>query len=333
MKAVVYTEYGPPDVLKLTEIDKPTPQDNEVLIKIHARSVGFGDLLARNFPASTPRSFNMPGPLWFIARLAIGWNKPRATILGAELAGKVEAVGSAVTQFKVGDQVFAYPGQSFGANAEYMCMRENAAIAHMPANMSYEEAATVPYGAITALLLLRKANVQPGQKVLIIGASGSIGSFAVQLAKHYGAEVTGICGTQRIEMVKTLGADHVIDYTKEDFTQNGQTYDLIFDVLGRSKFKRGKHSLKPGGIYQYASFKLAQVGAGILTSFSGDKKVICGMAFEKQADLVEVKELVEAGAIKTVIDRTFPLEQTADAHRHYESGQRTGHVVIVSEQD
>ncbi len=329
MKAVVYTEYGPPDVLKLTEIDKPTPKENEVLIKIHARSVGFGDLLARNFRAVTPRSFNMPGPLWVIARLAIGWNKPRATILGAELAGDIEAVGSAVTTFKVGDQVFAYPGQSFGANAEYTCMRENAAIAPMPANMSYAEAATVPYGAITALLLLRKSNVQPGQKVLIIGASGSIGSFAVQLAKHYGAEVTGICGTPRIEMVKALGADHVIDYTQEDFTQNGQTYDLIFDVLGRSKFKRGKNSLKPGGIYQYASFKLAQVGAGILTSFSGDKKVICALAIEKQADLVEVKELVEAGALKTVIDRTFPLEQAAEAHRYLESDQRTGHVVLT----
>jgi NADPH:quinone reductase-like Zn-dependent oxidoreductase len=333
MKAVVYTEYGSPDVLHLVEMEKPTPKDNEILIKVLARPVGFGDIMARTFNTITPRKFNMPMIFLLIARITFGLRKPRMNILGAELAGEVEAVGKDVTRFKVGDQVFGYPGQSFGANAEYLCMAENKTVALKPENMSYEEAATVPYGGVTALLLLRKANIKPGQKVLINGASGSIGSAAVQLAKSYGAEVTGVCGTPRLAFVSALGADTVIDYTKEDFTQNGETYDLILDVLGKSSFSRVKGSLTSNGRYLLASFKLKQLFQMLWTKFVGSKKVICALAIESQDDLVTIKELVEAGKIKTVIDKRFPLEQTADAHRYVESGQAKGKVIIIAEHD
>jgi NADPH:quinone reductase-like Zn-dependent oxidoreductase len=330
MKAVIYTEYGPPEVLHLTDVEKPTPKDNEILIKVHARAVGYGDLVARNFRNITAREFNMPSLLLIPTRLVFGLRKPRIRILGAELAGEVKAVGKDVTRFKVGDQVYGYPGQNFGANAEYICMRENGSVTHKPANMSYEEAATVPYGAMMALNLLKKTNIQPSQKVLINGASGSIGSYALQLARHDGAEVTGVCGTARVAMVKALGADHVIDYTREDFTQNGQQYDVIFDVLGKSTFPRAKKSLTENGLILYASFKLPHLLHMLRTSRSNGKKVICAFSGEGYTYLDTIRELVEAGAITTVVDRTFPLEQAAEAHRHAESGQRTGHVVITS---
>lgn len=330
MKAVVYTEYGPPEVLHLTEVEKPTPKDNEILIKVYARAVGYGDLLARDFRSVGPRQFNMPSLLLIPTRLVFGLRKPRIRILGAELAGEVEAIGKAVTRFTVGDQVFGYPGQNFGANAEYICMRENGSVTHKPTNMSYEEAATVPYGAMMALNLLKKAHIRPGQKVLINGASGSIGSYALQLAKHDGAEVTGVCGTARVAMVKALGADHVIDYTREDFTQNGQQYDVIFDVLGKSTFPRAKTSLTEKGLILYASFKLPHLLHMLRTSRSGGKKVICAFSGEGYEYLDTIRELVEAGAITTVVDRTFPLGQAAEAHRYAESEQRTGHVVITS---
>ena len=330
MKAIIYTEYGPPEVLHLTEVEKPTPKDNEILIKVYARAVGYGDLAARNFRSVSPREFNMPSLLWVLTRLVFGLRKPRIRILGAELAGEVEAVGKAVTRFKIGDQVYGYPGQSFGANAEYICMRETGSVTHKPANMSYEEAATVPYGAMVALNLLKRATIQPGQKVLINGASGSIGSYALQLARHDGAEVTGVCGTARVEMVKRLGADHVFDYTREDFTQNGQQYDVIFDVLGRSTFPRAKHSLADNGLILYASFKLPHMLHMLRTSRSNGKRVICALSGEGYAYLDTIRELVEAGAITTAVARTFPLEQAAEAHRYAESRQRTGHVVITS---
>jgi NADPH:quinone reductase-like Zn-dependent oxidoreductase len=259
MKAIVYTEYGTPDVLGLKEITKPAPKDNEVLIRNYAASINFGDLMARNFKAISPSKFNMPLFFWLPARLALGFNKPRNHILGNEFAGEVEAVGKAVTCFKPGDQVFGYLGQSMGAYAEYLCLSENGVMAIKPANITYEEAAVLPYGAIMALSLLRKANLQPGQKVLINGASGGIGSAAVQIARHLGAEVTGVCGTPRLDFVKSLGAAMVIDYTKEDFTQNGETYDLIFDILGRSSFSRCQNSLKQNGRYLLASFNLTVV--------------------------------------------------------------------------
>ncbi len=329
MQAIVYTSYGSPDVLRLTEVAKPTPKANEVLIRIYATPVNYGDTLARNFRGVSPRQFNMPLLFWLPARIAFGFNKPKIKILGNELAGEIEAVGNAVTLFKPGDQVFGYRSMSMGANAEYVCMPETGLVAIKPMNMSYEEASAVPYGALTALNLLRKVDIQRGQKVLINGASGGIGSAAVQLAKYFGAEVTGVCGTPRLEFVKALGADNVIDYTKEDWTQNGETYDLIFDILGKSSFGRCKNSLSENGRYLLASFKLKQIFQMLWTSKIGSKKVICALSSEKLADLHFIKDLVEAGNFQSIIDRRFPLEQTAEAHRYVEQGHKKGCVVIT----
>jgi NADPH:quinone reductase-like Zn-dependent oxidoreductase len=331
MKAIVYHKYGPPEVLKLEEVEKPTPKDNEILIRVCAAPVNYGDIVARNFANIPTREFHMPLPLLFPARIFFGFRKPRITILGAELTGEIESVGKNVTLFREGDQVFGYRGQSMGANAEYLCMPEDGMVGIKPTNMTYEEAACVPYGGIMALSLLRKVYVQKGQKVLINGASGGIGSLAVQLAKHYGAEVTGVCSTPRLEYVKALGADKIIDYTKEDFTQSGETYDLIFDILGKSTFSHCRNSLKPNGRYLLASFKIGKVLQMLGTSIIGSKKVICAMASEKQEDMVLLKELVEAGEIKTIIDRTYPLEQAAEAHKYYEEGHAQGKVVITVE--
>ena len=329
MKAITYTQYGSPDVLKLSEVTKPTPKDTDILIRIRATTVNFGELMARNFKNITPSEFNMPSFLWLPARFAIGLNKPTNPILGSEFAGEVEAVGSTATRFKKGDQVFGYRGSSFGANAEYLCMPANGMVALKPANLSYEQAATVPYGAITALSVLRKVNIQPGQKVLINGASGAIGSHAVMLAKYFGAEVTGVCSTPRMEFVKALGADKVIDYTKEDFTQNGEIYDVILDVLGRSSFDRCRKSLTPNGRYLLASFKTKQLFQMLWTSRSGGQKVICALSGENVADLEFIKGLAEAGKITAVIDKSFPLEKTAEAHRYVEAGHKRGNVVIT----
>lgn len=329
MKAMMYTKFGPPDVLQLKEVEKPAPRDNEVLIRIYAVSVNIGDIWARNFKEITPSKFTMPLPLWLPARMYFGFTKPRINILGSEFAGEIEAIGKNVKRFGEGDQVFGYRGQSMGANAEYLCMPEEGMVTLKPANMTYEEAATVSYGALTALNLLRKVNIQSGQKVLINGASGGIGSAAVQLAKYFGAEVTGVCGTPRLELVKSLGADHVIDYTKDDFTRSGDTYDLIFDILGKSSFSRCKSSLKKNGRYLLASFKMKQLVQMLWTSMIGDKKVICALSSEKVEDLLFIKELVEAGKIRSMLDRRYPLEQTADAHRYVEKGQKTGSVVIT----
>lgn len=327
MKAIVFTEYGTPDVLKIKEVAKPTPKEYEILVKVHATPVNYGDLTARNFANS---QFNMPALLFLPARMAFGWNKPKINILGSELAGEVESVGKDVTKFKAGDQVFAYLGMNMGANAEYICLPESGTVALKPSNLSCEEASTLPYGAIMATSLLAKANLQRGQKVLINGASGGIGSMAVQLAKHFGAEVTGVCGTPRLEFVKSLGADKVIDYTKEDFTQNGETYDLIFDILGRSSFAKLKRSLKPNGIYLLASFKMKALLQMLWTSLTGSKqKVICAFANETAENLVFVKKLVEEGKVKAIVDKSFPMEQAAAAHRYVETGHKRGNVVIT----
>ena len=330
MKAIVRTEYGTPDVLHLTEMEKPAPKDNEILVRVYATSVNFGDLMARDFKAVSPRKFNMPFFLWLPAKIAFGLGKPIITVLGSELAGEVEAVGRDVTKFKTGDQVFAYLGMNMGANAEYVCIPESGSVALKPSKLSYEEAATLPYGAIMATSLLGKANLQPGQKVLINGASGGIGSMAVQLAKYYGAEATGVCGTPRLEFVKSLGVDKVIDYTREDFTQNGETYDLIFDILGRSSFSRVRRSLKPDGIYLLSSFKMKALLDMLWTSLTGSKqKVICAFANETPESLAFVKKLVEEGRIKAIVGKSFSMEQAAEAHRYVEQGRKQGHVVIT----
>jgi len=270
----------------------------------------------------------MPFFFWLPARLAFGLNKPRNHILGSEFAGEVEAIGSAVTRFKQGDQIFGYVGQSMGAYAKYVCMPEDGAVTIKPINLTYEEAVVISYGAIMALSLLRKANIQPGQKVLINGASGGIGSAAVQLAKHFGAEVTGVCSTPLLEFVKSLGSDHVIDYIRENFTHNGETYDLIFDILGKSSFSRYQKSLTPNGILLFACFKLEQLFQMLWTSRNGSQTVICAIAPGSREDLLTVKELVEAGKIKAIIDKRYPLEQTAEAHRYIEQGHKRGNVVI-----
>lgn len=330
MKAIVYKKYGSPDVLHVEEIVKPTPKDNEVLIKNYATTVNFGDLMARNYKAISPRQFNMIFPFWLMAKISFGLNRPRNPILGSEFAGEVEAVGRAVSRFKPGDQVFGYLGSSMGAYAEYFCMSENGVVTMKPTNMTYEQAAVVPYGAIMALNLLQKANLQPGQRVLINGASGGIGSAAVQIARHFGAEVTGVCGTPRLAFVKSLGADHVIDYTVEDYTQNGETYDLIFDILGKSSFTRCKNSLTPNGVLLFASFKMKQLVQMLRSTRSGSgKRVVCAIAPGSLEDLNTVKELAEAGKIQAIIDRCYPMEQAAEAHRFVEEGHKKGNVVIT----
>ncbi|MFN8488911.1 MAG: NAD(P)-dependent alcohol dehydrogenase [Caldilineaceae bacterium] len=329
MKAMVYTEYGLPEVLQLKEVTKPTPKDNEVLVRVRATSVNFGDLMARNFKAISPHEFNMPSLFWLLAKVSFGLKRPKISILGSEFAGEVEAVGKAVKQFKKGDPVFGYPGQRFGAYAEYLCLPEDGVLAIKPANMSYAEAAVAPYGAIMALNLLRKVNIQPGQKVLVNGASGAIGSAAVQIAKNFGAEVTGVCGAPRLAFVKALGADHVIDYAQEDFTQNGTRYDLIFDILGKGSFARCKSSLKPNGVMLFASFKMKQLFQMVWTSMTGGQKVICAIAPGSTSDLLAVKALIEAGKLKTIIDHCYPLEQAAEAHRYVETGHKKGSVAIT----
>jgi NADPH:quinone reductase-like Zn-dependent oxidoreductase len=317
MKAVVYTEYGPPDVYQLKEVEKPTPRDNEVLIKIHATTASTGD---RNVRKAEP----------FVSRLMNGFLRPKYAIPGIELAGQIEAVGRDVTLFSVGDQVFGMSTATLGAYAEYKCLPEVGPVVAKPAGMTYEEAAAIPHGGLAALSFLRdKGKLQSGQTVLINGASGCVGTFAVQLAKHFGAEVTGVCSTTNVALVRSLGADRVIDYTKEDFTRSGQTYDIIFDAVGKSSFARCRDSLAPGGVYLYTGFGLTPLFQMLWTSITGGRKVIMGNSSERTEDLIFLRELVEAGDVTPVIDRCYPLEQIVEAHRYLDTGHKKGAVVIT----
>ena len=323
MKAVVCTGYGPPDVLQLREVAKPIPKADEVLARIHATSVTAADVI--------DRSFTFPPWLWPFARISLGLTRPKNPILGFELAGEIEAAGKDVKLYKEGDKVFASTFEfGFGCYAEYKCLAEAATLAMKPANMTYEEAATVPLGGLTALAFLRdRANIQSGQRVLVYGASASVGTYAVQLARYYGTHVTGVCSTGNLEMVKSLGADAVLDYTKEDFTKTGETYDVIFDVVNKISFSRCRNSLTRRGIYLATFPTMAFILQMAWTSSIGGKKVVGGEASEKAEDLYFLKELIEAGKIRSVIDRRYPLEQTAEAHRYVEKGHKKGNVAIT----
>jgi len=324
MKAIIWTKYGSPDVLQLKEVEKPTPKENEVLIRVYATTVTAGDC--------EMRSLKLPFLLWIPLRLYNGLRKPkRITILGQELAGKIESVGKNVKLFKRGDQVFAATDFSMGAYAGYICLPEEGVITKKPANISYEEAAAIPLGGLNALHFLRKGNIQSGQKVLINGAGGSIGTIAVQLAKYYEAEVTGVDSTGKLNMLRSIGADLVIDYTQEDFTKNDKTYDIIFDVVGKASFSGSIRSLTKKGIYLLGNPSLSRIFRGRWTSMISSKKVISETASYKTEDLIFLKELFKAGEIKSVIDRRYPLEQVSEAHRYVETGQKKGNVVITVE--
>lgn len=323
MKAILHTAYGPADELQLKEVEKPVPKAGEVLIKIHATTVTTSDCNIRNL-TFVPKIF------WLPTRMQFGFTKPKITILGFDLAGEIEAIGKGVTGFRVGDRVFGTTEPAYGAHAEYICLPEDGVITNKPANLTYEEAATIPVIANTALHFIRDlGKVQAGQRVLINGASGGVGTFAVQLAKHFGAEVTGVCSSTNLEMVKSLGADKVMDYTREDFTKNNEVYDVIFDAAGKSSFSRCKNSLSKEGIYLDTLPKLSTLLFMFWTSYFGSKKTIMEGAPAKLDNLLTLKELIEAGKLITVIDRRYPLEQIVDAYKYVEKGHKKGNVVIT----
>ena len=316
MRAVVHDRYGPPDVLRLEEVERPVPADDEVLVRIHATTVTRTD--------AGLRSAEM-----FLSRFVTGLRRPKRQILGQELAGEVEAVGAAVTEFEVGDEVFGVKGS--GAHAEFTCIRESGPLAHKPAGMRFEEAAAVCDGAELALACLRKAGPLEGRSVVVYGASGSVGTAGVQLAKHFGAHVTAVCDTKNLELVRSLGADEVVDYTQDDFTRNGRTYDIVFDAVGMHSFRRCRRSLKPGG-----SFVETDLGfmwhaplLALLTRWIGDKRVGIGVTKYTKEDVLFLKGLIEAGEYRAVIDRRYPLEDVIEATRYVETGQKTGNVVLT----
>ena len=323
MKAVVYDTYGPPDVLRLEEVERPVPVEDEVLVKIHASTVNRLDVHTREANVKSGAVVSL------LSRLVSGVRRPRQRILGSEFAGEVAAVGPAVTGFAVGDHVFGNTGLAFGAHAEFMCMKESARIAQMPAGASFEEAAAITDGALNALWCLRVADLRKGQTIVVYGASGAIGTAGVQLAKYFGADVTAVCNTKNLELVRSLGADSVIDFTKDDFTKNGQTYDVIFDAVGKHSFKRSKGSLKPRGIY-LATDGFQNLFLALWTSRFGQKKVMFQLPprYAKK-DILFLKELVEAGKYRAVIDRCYPLEDVVEAARYVETQQKTGNVVLT----
>jgi NADPH:quinone reductase-like Zn-dependent oxidoreductase len=321
MKAVVYERYGPPEVLRLAEVEKPIPRDDEVLIRVHATTVSAPDFRCR--------SFTVPLSFWIPARLALGILKPRRPILGAELSGEIEETGKDVTRLKKGDRIFAATIGRFGGYAEYTCLPETGVIALKPTNMTYEEAAAVPIGARAALHFLRKASIKSGQKVLVYGASGSVGTFAVQLAKYYGGEVTGVCSGSNLELVKSLGADTAIDYTKEDFAAEGEIYDVIFVAVDKGSFTDCMKALKPQGIYLNATTPVRTLRMRWAALTSGKTIVTGEHPSEAADDLVFLKGLIEEGALRSAIDRRYPLEQIVEAHRYVDQGHKKGNVVVT----
>ncbi|WP_394232010.1 NAD(P)-dependent alcohol dehydrogenase [Niallia oryzisoli] len=325
MKAIVYTKYGPPEVLQLKEIEMPSPKDNEILVKVKATTVTVADIRARGL--SVPKAF------WLSARISLGFRKPKKEILGMEFAGEVVSVGKAVKRFKPGDGVFGATLVGFGAYAEYICLSENGSVSLKPFNLTFEEAAAIPIGARTALHFLRKANIQSGQKVLVYGASGSVGSYAVQLAKYFGARVTGVCSTSNLEWVKSLGADQVIDYTMEDFSSAEESYTIIFEAVNKSSFSACNRSLKKGGTYINITEPLPTIHM-LWTTFSNRKKIIMSQnAPETPEALNFLKEIIESGKLNVVIDRTYSFEKIVEAHQYVEKGHKKGNVVITLEQN
>lgn len=319
MKAIIYRNYGPPNVLELLDFEKPTPKPNEVLIKVFATTVTTADCMMRRGDT-------------FLSRIILGFTRPKKKfqILGTEFSGIIESIGNKVTKFKEGDEVFAFRGFGTGCYAQYKCMNENGSLAKKPYNMEFIEAASVVDGATTALFFLKeKANIQEGQKVLINGASGSIGTFAVQLAKYFGAEVTGVCSTKNIEMVKSLGADNIVDYTKEDFKKTDETYDIIFDTISKSSFAHCKKVLKSNGKYVVTVMTLKNVLLSFITKFWNKKKVIFAMSLNKTEELNFIRTIIEEGKLKTIIDKQFPLEKIQEAHAYVNTGHKKGNVVIT----
>lgn len=330
MRAAVFSEYGPPEVLRLTEVPRPVPGDGDVLVRVRATSVNFGDMLVRDFKAVSPRQFHMPLLFWLIGRAQFGFRRPRNQVLGSEFAGEVEAVGGKVTRYRTGDRVFGFRGPRMGTYAEYLCVPERAVMAPIPPNISFEEAATVPYGAIMAWGLLRKVGVRSGQKVLVVGASGGIGPAVVQLAvRQFGAVVTGVCGTSNVDYVRSLGATDVIDYTTDDFLLGDVTYDVIVDVLGKTAFRDCTKVLAEGGQLVYISFKMRQVVQMVWTSIVRGKRVRCVLVSEKPKDLDTIREFLETGKLRPRVGKAFPLERAAEAHRYADSEARSGPVVIT----
>ena len=324
MKAILFTKYGPPDVLELRELEKPTPKDNEVLIRVYAATVSAGDCELR--------SFTFPIWIWLPLRIMMGLIKPKRQILGQELAGEIEAKSKDVKRFKKGDKVYAATTDfDFGAHAEYKCLPSTGPIAIMPANISYAEAASIPVGGYNALHFLRKANIEKGQRVLINGAGGAIGVMGIQLAKYFGAHVTGVDSTEKLDMLRRIGADHVVDYTKEDFTRTGETYDVIFDIAGKSPYSRSVRSLRENGYYLLGNPRLLSMLRGLWTSATSSKKVVFAFAEPTPENLDFLRELIETGKMVPVVDKTYPFKQIAEAHTYVDTGRKKGSVVITME--
>lgn len=315
MKAIIYTQYGPPEVLQLKEVEKPSPKDNEILLRIKATAVNSGDVRLRK---ADP----------FAVRFIFGLLKPKINILGSVFSGEVESVGNQVKLFKAGDQVYGHIDMRFGAYAEYLCLPEDGSTAMKPGNILHQEAAVIPFGGVTALHFIKKAAIKPGQKVLIYGASGAVGSSAIQLAKYFGANVTGVCSTANIDLVKSLGADNAVDYTKADFTKNSETYDIIFDTVNKLPFSHAIKSLNKNGILILSSAGMSEMLQGYWTSMTSGRKVITGVIGHSAEDITFLKELIESGKLKPVIDKTYSLEQMAEAHAYVEKGHKKGNVAI-----